>query len=137
MINCLNVIWVRTLLPSVAGFFFYGLWAYCINLSADEDIAVRTALVQGSYSFVLTLSFSFIIEWLYTVFKSLPYRIWLVGLTTCVLMYLSSWCIHTLNGTPHIVLTMLPGVIIGTGYSAYYLVLLRMVTVSSKQKSSQ
>ncbi|WP_026376403.1 hypothetical protein [Aestuariibacter salexigens] len=59
---------VRLITTSAAAFMFYAGWAYWANMLATDDIYVllRSALVQGSYSAVVTLVFTSLVEWVYT-----------------------------------------------------------------------
>jgi len=111
----------RSLLAACAGLVGYGSWALFINYSAGIEMALRAAALQGGYSFVLTLGMTLAIE---RLFQGLPQKhaVWL----TIALSGIATWCvafgIHTLNGTPNIIATILPGFIVGIIYASVYVV---------------
>ena len=115
---------IRLLVPPVAGFLFYGLWAFFANMDHGCGPAAKAFLTQGSYSFVITLSLALLIEWLYRLLQRLPYRAWWVGVIACLLLYSTSWGINFLAGTPNILLTILPGAAFSTVYAVIYVMAL-------------
>jgi len=114
----------RSLLAACAGLLGYGGWALFVNYSAGIEMALRAAAVQGGYSFALTLGMTLVIE---RLFHGLPQKhaAWL----TVVLSSIATWCvafgIHTLNGTPNVIATILPGFIVGIIYTTLYVVALK------------
>ncbi len=114
----------RSLLAASAGAIGYGGWAYLVNQSAGVLMGARAGLIQGSYSFALTLGMTLVTERLY---HRLPESH--AGLSTIVIVSATTWCvafsIHFANGTPMIVPTILPGFIIGIIYTAVYVAALR------------
>lgn len=115
---------IRLLVPPVAGFLFYGCWAFWANWDHGQMVAAKAALVQGSYSFVITLSLALLVEWLYCLLRPLRWRAWWVGVTACLLLYSTSWGINALAGTPNILLTILPGAAFSTVYAVIYVMAL-------------
>ena len=117
-------VYIRLLLPPLAGFVFYGAWAYWVNMDFGVTAGAKAAFTQGSYSLVITLVLALLIEWLYSKLRLLHYGHWIVGLIACLLMYSTSWGVNALAGTPNIPLTILPGATFSTVYTALYIVAL-------------
>lgn len=122
---------VRILVPPLMGLLFYGSWAFWVNSEFGQAAAFRAAATQGSYSFVITLLLALVIEWLFVLFKLLPWRQFWVGLLACLLLYASSWGVNALTGTPNILWTILPGAAVSTVYTVLYI-----LTLSKLEKSA-
>lgn len=112
----------KSLLSATAGALIYGSWAYWVNMSDSTQMAITTALVQGSFSFVLTLSMTLILEYLYRFLG--PGTGAVVGTTAAVsaFMFATAYSLQWLAGSGEILMTILPGYVIGTTYAAFYAV---------------
>ena len=110
----------RGLLAAAIGFIGYGSWGYYINFCHGNSAALKALVTQGSYSFTLTLIAAFIMEWLFQLSSKPVTRFCLTFFITSLLLYSSSWGVNMWAGTPEILLTILPGAIIGTVYTLSY-----------------
>ena len=110
----------RSLLAATAGFLVYGSWALFINYEYGFAASLKAGLTQGGYSFILTLGLSFMMEWLFQLSRQPIRQFNLTFITTCLLIYATSWSINVLSGTPEILLTILPGAIASTLYTLSY-----------------
>lgn len=110
----------RVWLAALAAFIGYGAWAFYANHSYPFAISLKAAMTQGSYSFMLTLTLSWGMEWLHQTLGANMGRLPLTVILTCLFLYATSWGINALLGTPEIFLTILPGAIIGTIYTFSY-----------------
>lgn len=97
---------VRTSVAALAGFLAYGSWAYYINGGSSEPLALRSGLVQGGYSFLITLLFSGSMELLIRRIRIYP-RFFSVLIPSIILFFLS-YLIHFINETPKPISTLLP-----------------------------
>ena len=111
---------LRSITAGLAGFVVYGSWAYYINLTHGFEIGMRAGLVQGSYSLVLTLSTTLLMEYLLTSFQSVKGQAVLTILITSVITFVTAFAIHRLFGTPEILMTIAPGFFIGALYTVFY-----------------
>ena len=86
-------------------------------------MGLRAAALQGGYSFVLTLSMALMTEKLH---QSLPARgaRWLTVVATSTIVGAVAFVIHYLNSTPHILVTIAPGIVIGAMFTTMYVVVL-------------
>ena len=112
---------LRSGLAGLAGFAVYGAWAYYANSDHGTMVAMRSGLVQGGYSLLLTFVMTLVTEFMFARLGSL----WLTSATVSVILFLSAYTIHMLVGTPEILMTILPGYVIGTIYTIVYVVGLR------------
>lgn len=114
----------RSLISALAGFLFYGTWAFMVNLSHSSTAAIKAACVQGSYSFVLTLTMTMLIEALFRTFRHLFNNtlliIWTTILLACGLIFSASWLVNVLAQTPNILETVILGYVIGGSYTVIY-----------------
>jgi hypothetical protein len=119
---------LRGLLAATAGFIAYGGWAYYINASHGDSAALKALFTQGIYSFTLTLITAFIMEWLFQLSSKPATRFCLTFFITSLILYSTSWGINVWAGTPEILLTILPGAILGTFYTLSYTLTLFKLT---------
>lgn len=123
---------VRSFGSAIAAFIGYGGWAFYANYAHGTLTGLKATLTQGGYSFLLTLSLSWIMESLYQSVDSPQARFPVTFLSTCLLLYTTAWGINALLGTPEILMTILPGAIIGTVYTYSY-----TVTLAKLHKANQ
>ena len=114
--------WVRSGLAGLAGFLAYGGWAFYANSGHGDAIALRSGVVQGSYSFVLTFVMTIVTEWLFA--KLYPRSFWLPSLMliVCSVLFTTAYTINMIAGTPEILMTIFPGFVIGSIYTLVYVI---------------
>ena len=115
----------RSFFSAVLAFVGYGSWAYFVNSMHGWAASLKAALVQGSYSFFVTLVMTLFMEHTYRVFLRFL-RNGLIAssfavLFTCGLLFSGSWWINSLAGTPEIFDTVILGYIIGGLYTISYI----------------
>ena len=114
----------RSFIPSAVGFLFYGFWAFLVNIMHGPAPAVKAALVQGSYSFLITLGMTLMIETMYRFFVKLTACYWLSAVATvalsCAPVFIGSWMVNVAAGTPEIFETVILGYVIGLIYTSSY-----------------
>ena len=124
----------RALVSALAGFVAYGGWAYFVNVGHGGPlVGWRSGLVQGTYSFLLTLSSAYLMEYMYRALRDINVVIppWILTLfLTMTLLLVTAWTINWVAGTPRIMTTILPGFLIGSVYSLAYLLNLRRLNAS-------
>ena len=118
----------RSLLAGLAGFVGYGAWAWYANLDHGADVAMRSGLVQGGYSLILTFLMTLVTEFLYAKFVDLVAGTVMTTGVVSVILFVSAYSIHAIVGTPEILMTITPGFIIGTIYTYVYVLGLRRST---------
>ena len=119
-----NKFWITV--AAVAG---YGGWAFYSSVydgTMDQhfDVAIRAGVIQGVYAGLLTLINLSVLEFLFLKFNDLLpcfVNIMVTVLIATISQYLVIVPIHLVNGTPNIVLTLAPGLLIGTAFSTAYL----------------
>ena len=86
--------------------------------------AIKAACVQGSYSFIITLGMTLMLEAVYRFFIKLTGMYWLSAVMTVVLccapVFIGSWMINVAAGTPEVFETVILGYVIGALYSSSY-----------------
>lgn len=111
---------IQTLLkPRIAAilaFLAYGTWAAICNLSYGLSSAAQAFAVQGSYALLSTLLLGTLACALLSFFGKSALAA-LLSFAGCLLfMVLIPWALHSLAGTPEILLSMIPGLIWGSLY---------------------
>lgn len=114
----------RSLISGLAGFVFYGAWAFAVNLTHGTAAAIKAACVLGSYSFLLTFTMTVLIETLFRTFFHLLNNTtlikWITILLTCCLIFSASWWVNVLAETPKILETVILGYVVGGIYTVIY-----------------
>ncbi len=125
MKSLLNHQIIRIFLPPFAGFLFYGGWAFIINSGHGIEKALIAAFTQGGYSFVITLVLAILIEWLFTRLSSVPWHhIWVFFIAVTILA-VTSISLNIIVGTPEVLWTVLPGLLVSSVYTHLHLLTLR------------
>ena len=118
----------RSIASGLVGLLVYGGWAYFVNSRFGAEAGIKAALVQGSYSFILTMSTTAIMEFLWrkleSVTRPVMATIILINTFTFVIAYSINWIFET----PMILLTILPGFTIGIAFTSFYVLSLRKFT---------
>lgn len=122
---------LRSLIAGLAGFIGYGGWAWYANLDHGADIAMRSGLVQGGYSLVLTFLMTIVTEYLFAKWQHQAGAAIRTTLLVSTILFCSAYTIHMLVGTPEILMTITPGFIIGTIYTYVYVLGLRASSESN------
>ena len=125
---------VRIWLPPTVGFLFYGAWAFSVNsgvlLISDTiywSTGIKAALVQGSYSFFVTLMLAIVVEWMFVRLRDVAFKPMWVWLTAVLLLIATSSGLNVLAGTPHVLFTILPGLLVSAIYTALYIIALNKI----------
>lgn len=95
-------------------------------------MGASAGLLQGSYSFVLTLTMTLVMEYLMTALRALPGRGALTVMLVSAMTFSVAYGLQSLNGTPEVLLTILPGFFLGTIYCAVYVAGLAALDASAK-----
>jgi len=110
----------RVVFFAVSAFLLYGGWAVFANLDHGLHDSLSAGLTQGLLSLASTAILTSAME---TVFRRLSpgvARFLAAGLgpTTATLLLMA--VIHFVTGTPEILATMLPSIVVGYAYSIIY-----------------
>lgn len=112
---------IRLWLPPIAGFLGYGAWAFYINYAYGLEVSIRSGLAQGSYSFVVTLVLTAMVEWLFVRLCAIPFGSIIIFLLVVLLLTTLSTSVNILVGTPNILWTILPSLIVSAVYTALHI----------------
>ena len=98
----------------------YGGWAVIVNWPHGLDAVIRAGAVQVAYSVTTTAVMSSIME---AVFVRLPpgaLRVWGTAASASGLGMIVLIAVHVLVGTPELLWTVLPSLIMGTLFAVLY-----------------
>lgn len=119
---------IRLFVPPISGFLFYGSWAVWVNHSHGWGDAITAGLTQGSYSFSITLVLAIVVEYLFQHLAHIPLRSLWVFLVAALLLATTSFGVNYLTGTPEIIWTVLPGLMVSLTYTVIYIFALNKIT---------
>ncbi len=111
---------LRLALMVMAAACIYGSWAFFANLGHGGSAARWAALTQGASSGTTTLVIGTVIEVLYAALRPSRYRALLATGTSASLTALVHLGVNLAAGTPEIARTILPSVVIGYAFAAFY-----------------
>lgn len=111
--------WLDSPLGALIGAAAYGSWACYANLSAGWRRALTIGLAHFATSFVLTFSGVKVMNALYAWARS-PWRGASAFFGSLGLTYGALLGVHTLLGTPHILMTLAPGLLPTVGFCSGY-----------------
>ena len=94
----------------------YGAWAYIVNMDHDQDASIMAACMQGISSFIFTLIITSIALKLYIYCHDSKQGIIFGWIGSVALLIIFPALLHYLVGTPDIIETVAPGIIIGSVY---------------------
>lgn len=110
----------RVALLVFAAFALYGSWAFIVNLAHGAAVALRAGLLQGASSGVTTLVIGSVIESLHAALPSGRRRALLAAAVAASLSACVHLAVHLTAGTPEVLRTVLPSVVIGYVFAASY-----------------
>lgn len=114
----------RSLLSAFGAFIVYGGWGYYVNSNHAPQVSFKAGFVQGTYSFLLTMMMTLLIEAIYNLIsryvnaKKLTQVMTI--LITCLLIFSTSWWVNVLAGTPEIFNTVILGYVFGGVFTVSY-----------------
>lgn len=111
---------IRSLGAGIAGFLAYGAWAFWVNMEYGMATGIRAGLVQGTYSLILTFCTTYLMEFLLGRLRSTGHEVILTIVITMGLLFGVAWTINWLARIPEILMTILPGFVIGSVYTVVY-----------------
>jgi hypothetical protein len=105
---------------ALAAAVLYGGWAVLANSSHGWTLALRAGLVQGASSATTTLVISSLIETLFVALARSPARTAIAGALPPTCSAGVHAVAHVLAGTPEILRTIAPSVVLGYVFAAIY-----------------
>lgn len=116
--------WLRALALALAAALFYGTWAYLANRGSGPGVGLRAASVQAIYSATSTLALVVLIERLFVLGRAggrdLRRAFWIAGPGAAAAMIVILFAAHALAGTPRVLVTILPSMIVGSTFCITY-----------------
>lgn len=111
----------RAMLSAIVAFSFYAAWSWWVNamVSNDQALVLRSALLQGSYSAMMTVTFTSFLNWTLCRMKchKRPYMAVIPPLLFQSTMVIA---LNTVNATPDLWATVLPSIVLTGLYSVSY-----------------
>jgi ABC-type antimicrobial peptide transport system permease subunit len=104
-------------LLAMVAFILWGLW---VNWEYGLASRIQVAVTQGVVSLFSTVFSAELIVWLERRFRHFKTGTVITGAASWVVFYSMIWGAHALAGTPELLATMLPGMIIGVFFCFGY-----------------
>ncbi len=110
----------ETLILGLLSVVPYVSWAIYINYSFGINTIIQVAITQSALSFFLTIFLTQIVIYFYQFGQTFPVKLALATLGSSLFSNLFVYATHYFAGTPAIIMTMLPGSILGFIYAFIY-----------------
>lgn len=107
------------LVSAFAAFLLWGGWAYCVNSSSTPEARLKSALAQGSASFIITLLMVRFLTYIYQQLPPTPFRLWLPSVITVLCTGSALVLVHVFIGTQHILMTITPALLVAFGFCLF------------------
>lgn len=115
---------LRALIAALLGGSAYACWAFFANVQHGSALGFSAAITQGTYSFTAALVTTLLLD----RFRHAFGPSWRGSLTTvflsCTGLTALGYVLHWSAGTPEILMTLSPGVVLGSAYAAAYVIAL-------------
>lgn len=95
-------------------------WAFYVAKNESITTASRTSLLHGFLCALMTLISSQIMEWLYGLGKNPHVSIPLAIVGTATIIIGGAAVVHFINGTPQLLKTLMPLIVLGIPYYILY-----------------
>ena len=111
----------RAILSAILAFSFYSLWSWWVNSMASDDqaLVLRSALLQGAYSALMTVTFTAFLNWTLSKMKCHK-RPQIAVLPPLVFQSVMVVLLNALNNTPDILATVAPSIVMTGIYGLLY-----------------
>lgn len=111
----------RAILSAIVAFSFYTAWSWWVNsmVSEDQVLIIRSALLQGSYSAMMTVTFTAFLNWTLSKMKchKRPQLAVFPPLAFQTIMVVG---INLINTTPNLIATVAPSIVLTGVYGFIY-----------------
>lgn len=111
----------------LSGLFFTALWsgwAYYVNFSHGAAAAQKAAITQGSFTIINASVFTIVMEYMFSVGKTLFMRLLLAFLLPNGIVAVILTSLHYYRGTPNVLATVSPSLIIVAVLSLIYVLVI-------------
>ena len=111
----------RALLSAIVAFSFYSVWSWWVNSMASDDqaLVLRSALLQGTYSALMTVTFTAFLNWTLSKMKCHK-RPQIAVLPPLLFQSITVILLNALNNTPDILATVAPSILMTGIYGLFY-----------------
>ncbi len=100
-------------------FILWGGWAFYVNLKDASNAGVISGLTQGTASFMITFFLVHSVTRLYHRFKHPVAKLLFPAIVTVCFTSMCLLLIHSLVGTPHILMTILPAITVAFSFCLF------------------
>ncbi len=98
----------------------YTAWGVYANWEHGPGARWQVGLTQGVLGLVATFVSAELVVWLVGRFLSTEHPVLFTGIASWLIIYGVVWVVHLTTGTPEVLKTMLPGMVIGIFFSFGY-----------------
>jgi len=112
-------------------FLMWGFWALYANWINGWQVAVVSGLVQGCFSFFMTLMMGILVQYFYRYFEQPVLKLVMPALLILILACVLLLSVHLWFGTPELILTITPALLVGFLFCVFKTLQLRIRGVTN------
>lgn len=111
----------RAIISAIVAFSFYSIWTWWVNsmVSDDQMLVLRSALLQGSYSALMTATFTAFLNWTLSKMKCNK-RPYLAVIPPLLVQSTMVILLNVINQTPSLWATVAPSIFFTGLYGVIY-----------------
>ena len=99
--------------------FIWGGWSYYVNSRVSIPSGITSGLAQGVASFCLTLIVVFLVTKIFNYFENRFFKVLLPTTIVVCILVIFLLCLHTLVGTPKILQTIAPPLLMALMFCSF------------------
>lgn len=111
----------QTILSVLVSFIFYFAWTWYANslVTSDVTLLLRSAIVQSSYSALMTLTFTTLLSWTIGKMKCHDHP-YLAIIPPLLMQSTTVYFINYFNQTPNLILTIIPSIFFTAAFGLFF-----------------
>jgi len=109
------------IISAILAMLFYGTWAAFSNFDYGYSSSKNAFVIQGSFAFFSTLLSGHLALYLIQKLKGMPQHLLLSYLIIVILLFTVPFILHSIFLTPNKLMSMAPGMIMGSAYIGIFL----------------
>lgn len=119
MVNTIKTTRYFNYVSAFMAFMLWGGWAFYVNVEDTVNAGIISGLSQGTASFMITLFLVHSVTRLYHRFKHPVAKLLFPAIVTVCFTSMCLLLIHSLAGTPHIILTIFPAITVAFSFCLF------------------
>jgi hypothetical protein len=119
MANTIKTTGYFNFVSAIMAFMLWGGWAIYVNANDTDNTGIISGLTQGTASFMITFFLVHSVTLLFHQFKHPVAKLLFPAIVTVCFTSMCLLLIHSLAGTPHILMTIFPAIAVAFSFCLF------------------